>query len=485
MARQPDPPPAPDPQAIAQADAEFNRINQFTPFGNLIFSGPNRNTATLSFTPQMQELFNQQQQIDSNLLGQALMRQGLLNPNPIDLESFGPIQSDIDLSNINFQGLEPGTLPPLTRPEFANITSRPDLKQELDLGGLMGLPQDIPAYRADVEQALFDRQRALLDPVLADQQRSLENRLANRGLPESGEAFDRDVTRFLDARNRAFTDLSRNAVLAGGAEASRQLGDILSTRGQQFGESLAQGNFANAAAQQGFQNALAQAGFNNQAGLLGLGADQGIRNQLFGESVTGAQLGNQASAQNLALQQQLLQNQNAARLQALSEAQGIRGNQFNELMSLLGMQQVQQPGLNNFFAPSQVDVLGANALNQQALQNQFNADVGQANAFNTGLFGLGGALIGAPAGGFFSGLFGNPIATGIGGAAAGNAIQRSDRRLKRNIKRIGTVKGYPWYEFEYLWGEKGQGVMSDEVPGEFVSQRDGFDMVDYGRLLNA
>ena len=60
----------------------------------------------------------------------------------------------------------------------------------------------------------------------------------------------------------------------------------------------------------------------------------------------------------------------------------------------------------------------------------------------------------------------------------------SDRRLKKNIKRIGTVKGYPWYSFDYIWGESSEGFMSDEIPQEYVMRHvTGYDMVDYGSIL--
>lgn len=61
----------------------------------------------------------------------------------------------------------------------------------------------------------------------------------------------------------------------------------------------------------------------------------------------------------------------------------------------------------------------------------------------------------------------------------------SDRRLKTDIKRIGSVKGYPWYSFKYIWGERSQGVMSDEIPKQFVQRLHGYDVVDYGALLGA
>ena len=74
----------------------------------------------------------------------------------------------------------------------------------------------------------------------------------------------------------------------------------------------------------------------------------------------------------------------------------------------------------------------------------------------------------------------------LGGAMSGASLGASfsDRRLKRNIERIGTTPaGYPWYRFEYLWGEPGEGVMADEVPSDWVVQHpSGYAMVDYGRV---
>lgn len=58
----------------------------------------------------------------------------------------------------------------------------------------------------------------------------------------------------------------------------------------------------------------------------------------------------------------------------------------------------------------------------------------------------------------------------------------SDRRLKRNIERIGTVKGLPWYSFEYIWGEKAEGFMSDEVPQQYVNKGI-YDTVDYVAIM--
>ncbi|NOT21014.1 MAG: tail fiber domain-containing protein, partial [Sideroxydans sp.] len=63
----------------------------------------------------------------------------------------------------------------------------------------------------------------------------------------------------------------------------------------------------------------------------------------------------------------------------------------------------------------------------------------------------------------------------------------SDRRLKKNIKRIGTHHlGIGLYEFDYVWGEHAVGVMADEVklvrPEAVIHRPDGYDMVDYSKL---
>lgn len=71
----PSPPPAPDPVATAnaqaaanvqtaQTQAALNRVNQYTPYGSLVYSqpdptnNPNQWTATQTFSPQEQALFN-------------------------------------------------------------------------------------------------------------------------------------------------------------------------------------------------------------------------------------------------------------------------------------------------------------------------------------------------------------------------------------------------------------------------------------------
>ncbi len=69
---------------------------------------------------------------------------------------------------------------------------------------------------------------------------------------------------------------------------------------------------------------------------------------------------------------------------------------------------------------------------------------------------------------------------GLGSAAGMFAM--SDRRLKRNIQKIGERNGVNWYEFDYVWGEHAVGVMADEVPHAAVQHPSGYWMVDYSKV---
>ena len=112
---------------------------------------------------------------------------------------------------------------------------------------------------------------------------------------------------------------------------------------------------------------------------------------------------------------------------------------------------------------------GANAGVQSAYANQMSA------------FGLDAQMLGAQ-----MGMYGN-IISGVA-QGGGTAIAASDKRLKKNINKIGrSPSGLNIYSFEYISNSYGsgvyQGVMSDEVPLEAISvNSDGYDMVNYNVL---
>lgn len=78
---------------------------------------------------------------------------------------------------------------------------------------------------------------------------------------------------------------------------------------------------------------------------------------------------------------------------------------------------------------------------------------------------------------------GEIIGTGLQ-AASMIPLLFSDRRLKRNIQKIGkTPGGHNLYAYNYLWSDAPQyGVMADEVPEAIAGYANGFAVVDYGRV---
>lgn len=156
-----------------------------------------------------------------------------------------------------------------------------------------------------------------------------------------------------------------------------------------------------------------------------------------------------------------LTNALAGRRQLISEALLNRQTPLNEIASLRSGSQIQLP---NFQVGSAGNVAAAPIMG--ATQAQFDAAVDAANLKNVQR-GQNLKLAG-------------DLAQAFGGAMA-----FSDRRLKSNVRRIGThALGIGIYEYD-IFGRREVGVMADEVfhvKPEAVGERDGYMTVNYGML---
>ena len=140
------------------------------------------------------------------------------------------------------------------------------------------------------------------------------------------------------------------------------------------------------------------------------------------------------------------------RTQPLAEFNAIRTGAMPQMPTFMGVPQTQQAGTN---------IAGIYSDNYNQQMQAYNAQQASDNAFMGGLMGLGGTL--------------------------GAAWLRSDRRLKRDIQRIGSLaSGLPLYAYRYLWSDAPQiGVMAQEARELFpdaVREFDGFLAVDYSRI---
>jgi hypothetical protein len=181
----------------------------------------------------------------------------------------------------------------------------------------------------------------------------------------------------------------------------------------------------------------------NQWGQMG---QQGINNQLAGSQ----------------LYQQGQQNQQAG----IGLGQNVQSLRYDDANRLMGAGQYQQE------APWQVQRNAAGIMSQLAhgttqTQNQTMNPLSQ-------LIGWGTAIGGAAA-----------------GMSGGGAAAASDRRVKRDITRIGSLpSGLPAYTFAYIWDEPGAplhtGVMAQEAaelfPDAVSTHAHGYLMVDYSKV---
>lgn len=191
--------------------------------------------------------------------------------------------------------------------------------------------------------------------------------------------------------------------------------------------------------------------------------NQGLDQNNRSNDLTLSSLANQSilsgTQQASALQNQGINAQN----QALNVATQQQNQPLNVLSALVqGGGSIQNPS----YAPttqtgvSPTDVLGAYGLQQSALQNAYQGNIAQQSGTIGGLASLGST-----------------------GALAYLAL--SDRRMKKNIKKISEVKGINIYEFEYLHTNgKRIGVMAQEVEHlpDVVFEINGTKFVNYTKL---
>ena len=169
----------------------------------------------------------------------------------------------------------------------------------------------------------------------------------------------------------------------------------------------------------------------------------------------------EVSAGNAAAQQFGMDTQ--ARQQYISELLSQRQTPLNEINALLSGSQVNNPFAGGLGYQGGANVQPAPIM--QGANAQYGADLNASNASN------------AAANNTMNGLF----------ALGSTALMFSDRRLKRNIKKIGNyLNGLAKYSFEYIWGEKSVGVMADEVekvlPNAVYTHISGYKMVNYAMV---
>ena len=377
-------PPTPNPNELINAQANANRINQFTPYGNLLFGSvgdqgqfvqgsvpeDGQSAAFTQETPFQTQMRAATEGTGLGLGNTAFGRvtgQTIIGQNPDgspiyqdDPDFQNPFRTAPTLSGVSAaQDIDPTQLGNLQNFN-QSISSGVALPTGLSTEGLTALQSDPEAFRSNIESTLYNRQLGLLQPEFTRQREELESNLINRGIPITSDPYNTAVNRLDTQQNEALSRLAQQATLAAGQESDRLVNQSRQNRAMEFGERAASGEF-------------------------GLAANQAS----FGQNASNVQLQNAGRQQQIA--DQLLSNQVAQqqRSREIAERNALRGQNFNELAALLGGPQVQQA---SFFAPGSIDTQGAFAAQQAAQQNAFNQAMGNQQANLGGLFGLAGNL---------------------------------------------------------------------------------------------
>lgn len=446
-------PAAPDPTLTAQAQtqmnkdsavaqANLNRIDQYTPQGSLTYQqigtnadGTPKYQQTQSYSAPEQQKYDQQNSVDIAL--NQLAQQNINRVQGVQSQPFS-FNGMTDLRTQTGQGLPFGIKAgPTGAYGTQNSISDPGAVQKSIGFG------DLTSNAAKVAQARLGELTSRLDPQYQQQESDMRSRLAAQGISENSDAYRRELDNFSRAKNDAYGQANLDATISGANEQSRL-----------FGIQQAQGQFANQAQDQSYQQALGIADLYNSA-----------NQQQFSQDQSAAGFNN--TAQNQAYNQDASNAafQNNARQQQISEASYLRNLPLNEIAALMGTGgSVNDPSFQSF---GQVGVAAPDY--QGLVSNNYNSAMQQYQQAQANRSSMLGSIFGT-----------------VG--KIGGAIAMSDRRLKHGVQRVGRLpSGIRTYRFKYRGSSDIHfGVMAQEVrrvrPEAIIYRPDGYMMVDYGKV---
>lgn len=376
----------------------------------------NQWTQNVDLSPDQKQQFEAQQQIatDKNNLALSLI--------PRMQQEYGAAPNWSSLSPYANTPLQTSNLQATTNAYGFGGPSAGPTQNAYNYGNLQAV-QGADAARQQATQNAYTQAASRLDPQWQQQQAQLESKLANQGITQGSGAYQQAMDEFNRQKTDAYNQANYSAIAQGGTAAQQAQGMDLALRQQQAQEAQNQTNLWNQMQQQRYAQQLG-------SGQFGLQQQQ----QAFGQQQA-------AGGQNFQQQLQAAQFQNQQRQQQLTEMMQQRGFSLNEINAILSGTQVGMPqfgGYSQAVAGQGVDYTGAAKDQYSAAMDAYNAQ--QANS---------------------------PLnaAASLAGTAMKAYTMGSDRRIKKDIKRIGRhPRGYGRYKFRYI-GEKGwhEGVIAQEV----------------------
>lgn len=249
-----------------------------------------------------------------------------------------------------------------------------------------------------------------INPQLDQQQEALRSQLANQGIVQGTEAYDRAMMQHQQGRNDAYNQAALSGIGLGMQQQGMMFDQNLANRGLLAGEAdLMYGH------QQGLRHGeagLQNQQFQQQQNLRQLEA--ALQAQQFAQQNQNAQILAQRRAQEAAEQAQQFGQQQGLRGNAFQEEAYLRNLPLQELGALTGnaVQMPQFPGYSQQAQTAGPDYLGAGNQQYQAQLGSWNAQQAQQQQAMQGMGGLGGAV---------GSIFGGPIG-GLVGSVGGSLL---------------------------------------------------------------
>ncbi len=190
-------PAIPDPTAVASAQgaanketaiaqARLNQVNETTPYGSSVYTptgqtndGIAQMQRTVTLSPAQQAILDKQ--------------------NALTNSAYSVGQTQIG--------------------QIGNTLATP-----FDLSGLPAAPTGDAAYRQQVQDALYGRATAQLDPRFQQEQHALQTQLANQGFSIGSEGYNNQMENFARSKNAAYESALQDSIINGGNAASQQFG---------------------------------------------------------------------------------------------------------------------------------------------------------------------------------------------------------------------------------------------------------------------
>lgn len=230
---------------MARAAAKANRVNTYTPYGNITYNQPNANdpdlwNANVQLDPTQQKLLDQQNQTSLNLAG-------------LQNSAYGRVQGALDA------------------------------------------PYAATYDPTKATNTAYESLMARMNPQYDRQQSQLDNQLANQGITMGSEAWKNAQTQFGQTRNDAQTQAALNAINLGMQQQQQQYGQESTNRNNPLNElnAIRTGSQVTNPSQIN----VAQQGQTAGANYLGAAQSQGQADQnIYNQGVSSANAGNAAAA---------------------------------------------------------------------------------------------------------------------------------------------------------------------------------------------